>query len=300
MKQEPTFIKIGRKLRPLFLIRSLEKILKGFLNGNPINPFLTILIPPSYMYKKDTVRMAVCNGIKMKINLRHYNDHLTYWFFKNDILLQNIIDIIKPDDIVMDVGVNIGYYFLNFAKKAKKGFVYGFEPNPQVFAYWKTNCELNSFQNIKLNNIGLGHFKNLFEMEQINDNLGMNRIVASGTKSSNFQIEVEKLDDYVSQHGIAKVDVMKIDVEGFEMNVLLGAEKNISKWKPSLFIEIDEGNLQMNNSSFKTMEDWLTSKGYVILNALTFTNLTTEDVTAHFDILAVHSEKMEYISKFKK
>lgn len=300
MKREPTFIKIGRKLRPLFLIRSLEKILKVFLKGNPNNPFLTIMIPPSYMYKKDTYRMAVCNGIRMKINLRHYNDHLTYWFFKNNILLQNIIDVIRPDYIVMDVGVNIGYYLLNFANKAKKGYVHGFEPNPIVYDFAKNNCNLNPFQNIKLNNIGLGHCKNLFEMSQINDNLGMNRIVASGTQTNIFLIEVEKLDDYVSMHSLARVDVMKIDVEGFEMNVLLGAEQTIIKWKPSLFIEIDEENLQMNNGSFKAMNDWLTSKGYIILNALTLTILTKEDVTPHFDILAIHSEKKEYFSKFSK
>ena len=300
MNKEALDIRIGRKLRPLFLIRSLEKILKVFLNGNPNNPFLTIMIPPSYMYKKDTYRMAVCNGISMKINLRHYNDHLTYWFFKNDILLQNIIDVISPEDIVIDVGVNIGYYSLNFAKKACKGFVYGFEPNPKVYDFAKNNCSLNSFQNIKLNNIGLGHCKGLFEMAQINDNLGMNRIVASGTKNNNFLIEVEKLDDYVSRHSVARVDVIKIDVEGFEMNVLLGAEQAIRKCKPSLFIEIDEGNLQMNNSSFTAIKDWLTSKGYIVLNALTLTILTNEDVTPHFDILAIPSEKKEYFFKFSK
>lgn len=294
MNNETLYIRIGRKLRPLFLIRRLEILLKFFLNSYPNNPFLTIMIPPCYMYKKDTYRLAVCNGIKMEINLRHYNDHLTYWFFKNDILLKNIIDIISPEDVVIDVGVNIGYYFLNFAKKAIQGCVLGFEPNPKVFAFAKNNCSLNPFQNIRLNNIGLGHCKGLFEMAQINDNLGMNKIVASGTKNNSFLIEVQKLDDYISQNSIPKVDVMKIDVEGFEMNVLLGAEQSIREWKPYLFVEIDERNLQMNNSSFKSMEAWLISKGYIIMNAMTLTILSDDDLTAHFDILAVHSEKLKY------
>lgn len=97
------------------------------------------------MYKKDTYRLAVCNGIKMKINLRHYNDHLTYWYFQNGLLLKNIIDVIELEDIVIDVGVNIGYYFLNFANKANKEFVHSFEPNQEVFGYWTTNCDPKLF-----------------------------------------------------------------------------------------------------------------------------------------------------------
>lgn len=300
MAQESVFVKIGRKCRPLFLNVAFERLLKYSLTKFPDNKVLKILVPPSYMINNDRVRSFNQNGIKMELNLRHYNDHLTYWFSTQDVFLKNIVRIIQPNDVVIDVGINIGFYLLNFSKKARHGFVHGFEPNSKVLNYTKKNCSLNSFKNIKLNNFGLGNAKNSFQMAQINDNLGMNKIVATGASSQSFSIDVDVFDDYVDRENLSQIDVMKIDVEGYEMNVLLGAAKSIAKWKPFLFIEIDEENLNGNDTSFSKMQDWLLQKRYVVLNAITLEELKKEEISNHFDILAVHHDKMDYFQSLFK
>lgn len=300
MAQESVFVKIGRKCRPLFLNVAFERLLKYSLTKFPDNKVLKILVPPSYMINNDRVRSFNQNDIKMELNLRHYNDHLTYWFSTQDVFLKNIVRIIQPNDIVIDVGINIGFYLLNFSKKAQHGFVHGFEPNPKVLNYAKKNCSLNGFKNIQLNNFGLGNTKSSFQMAQINDNLGMNKIVTSSESSQSFLIDVEVFDDYVEREKLSKIDVMKIDVEGFEMNVLLGAAKSIAKWKPFLFVEIDEENLKGNDASFSKMKDWLMQSGYVVLNAITLKYLSPEEISNHFDILAVHKDKMDYFQSLLK
>ncbi|WP_320814529.1 FkbM family methyltransferase [Flavobacterium sp.] len=299
MKKESLGIRISRKLRPLFLNKWTEKLLRNCHINHPNNIFLKMMIPPSYFHKKVTIRKIVCNGINMELNLCHYNDHLTYWFAAKDTFLNNILRFVQPQDVVLDIGVNIGFYLLNFAKKANQGKVYGFEPNPTVFEFAKKNCELNQFKHVKLHNIGLGHVASSFQMAQINDNLGMNKIIAESTSGS-FTVQVQRLDDFVNQENINKVDIMKIDVEGFEMNVLLGAEAVIENHKPFLFIEIDEANLNENNASFLMMSTWLVNKGYVIKNAFSLEDLQPNETSNHFDIIAVHEDKLNLFQQLKK
>ncbi|MFN7045870.1 MAG: FkbM family methyltransferase [Flavobacterium sp.] len=299
MSQESFFVKIARKLRPVFLNSTLESMLRNCYLKNQNSLFLEKMIPPSYLHKSVANRFLNWNGLKMHLNLRHYNDHQTYWFAGKDTFLNNILRFVQPNDVVLDIGVNIGFYLLNFAKKANQGKVYGFEPNPTVFEFAKKNCELNELQHVKLNNIGLGHVASSFQMAQINDNLGMNKIVSESTSGS-FTVQVQRLDDFVNQENIAKVDVMKIDVEGFEMNVLLGAEEVIEKHKPFLFIEIDEANLNGNKASFQMMSAWLVNKGYVIKNAFSLEDLKPNEISNHFDIIAVHQDKLNLFQQLNK
>ena len=299
MSQESILVKIARRFRPVFLNKTLENTLRNCYLKNQNNLFLEKMIPPSYLHKSVANRFLNWNDLKMHLNLRHYNDHQTYWFAGKDTFLNNILRFVQPQDVVFDIGVNIGFYLLNFAKKANHGNVYGFEPNPIVFEFAKKNCELNQFQHVNLHNIGLGHVESSFQMAQINDNLGMNKIVAESTSGS-FTVQVQRLDDFVNQESIAKVDVMKIDVEGFEMNVLLGAEEVINKHKPFLFIEIDEANLNGNKASFQMMSTWLADKGYVIKNAFSLEDLQPNEISNHFDIIAVHQDKLNLFQQLKK
>lgn len=293
--------KIFRKFRFLFLFKPFEFFLRNLLNNKNSNKYLSLLVPQHYKYKKNDYRYFNELGIKMKLNLNHYNDHLTYWYFKKDILLNNIVNFINDKDIVFDVGVNIGYYLLNFSKKASNGYVYGFEPNPKVFNYVKYNCELNFSKNIHLSNIGLGNKEGNFKMAQINDNLGMNQIINSEKKQINsFTVKVDILDNFVKKNKIPTINVIKIDVEGFEFNVLKGAEKSIQNFKPILFIEIDEKNLNENNTSFKEIQTWLSHREYVLYDANSINIINNKITVNHFDILAIPSEKLSSYSYLLK
>ena len=292
------FAKICRKSRFIFLFKTTENILRFTLNKYPKNLYLSLLVPPHYCYKEDQIRDFNRDGIKMKLNLKHYNDHLTYWFSKKDKLLNNIVKLIKVNDVVFDVGVNIGYYLFNFSQKATQGCVYGFEPNPKVFKYVKHNLELNSFKNIVLTNLGLGNEKGVYKMAQINSNLGMNKIVESNSALKTFDISVDTLDNFVFENNISKIDVIKIDVEGFEFNVLKGAIESLKKFKPILFIEIDNQNLIKNNSSYFKLKNWLNLHEYCIYDASDFKELEEGFFNEHFDILSIPKDKVESYSSF--
>lgn len=178
--------------------------------------------------------------------------------------------MVKAGDVVFDLGANIGEVTLNMAKiVGEKGKVVAFEPYFATYEKLRHNCELNAFDNITLIQKALGAGKSLVQMVQVNEhNSGMNRIVPPGNDNlSTVAIETTSLDELVVTHKIAKVDLIKIDVEGFEIQVLSGARESLRKFRPKLFKEISDDNLKVHQSSDRELLDFLADFGYSTLDA---------------------------------
>lgn len=138
-------------------------------------------------------------------------------------------NILTTDDVVFDCGANSGYTSVFFSKViGTKGTVYAFEPHPLNLEAIYKNIELNNVGNISVVNAAVGSSKGeLFLSRHPNG-------CVTATDKDTFKVEVVKLDDFLPQ---ALPTFIKIDVEGFELEVLRGA-KNILKTKPKLDIEI--------------------------------------------------------------
>ncbi|MFM7079569.1 MAG: FkbM family methyltransferase, partial [Bacteroidota bacterium] len=185
------------------------------------------------------------------------------------------------------IGANIGQTALEFAKLSGKGsIVLAFEPHPGNFAAAKTNMALNDFSNIKLLNIGLGSNKTKLPITTCDHNSGSNKI-ASESNSNTTVVDIEKLDDILEIKNLTKVDLIKIDVEGFEMEVLKGAELTIRKFNPILFIELDDNNLKNQKSSANELVIFLKNLNFLIMDSETeqVISETTNFENCHFDII---------------
>ena len=190
---------------------------------------------------------------------------------------------------VLDVGANIGEVTLNMAKRVGVGgSVHAFEPDKLVFTKLQRNVNLNSFTNIHLKNFGLGNTdEELVLGAQVDSNLGGSRIqrhLLEGQK-----IRVTTIDKYVAGRRPASVDVIKIDVEGFEMHVLEGSLKTIQDFKPALFIEVNDNNLMDQGKSAMSLITLLMDLGYrEIRHAETGARIVPsgEFGGCHFDIIA--------------
>ena len=71
---------------------------------------------------------------------------------------------------------------------------------------------------------------------EVQNNYGGARIVVD--KENSIAINVRTLDDYVAEQSLKQIDVIKIDVEGFELNVLTGGKSSIESYRPKLFVEV--------------------------------------------------------------
>ncbi|MDF1672247.1 MAG: FkbM family methyltransferase [Vicingaceae bacterium] len=259
-------------------------------SGKTYGTFITKFPPNHYQYKKETIRQVSRNGINFSLDISDIMAWYIYFDFKEPAK-EKLYSLIKNSNTVIDIGANIGETSLNFAKLVgDKGKIYSFEPDPINYKSLEYNLSLNNFKNISLNNLGLGNQAGTFKIHTYdNNNKGMNRIVSNNSEVENYrEISVTTLNDYVKKQSINKIDVIKIDVEGFELNVLKGAKDVLKQFSPDLFIELDESNLIEQGSSAIELIALLSEFNYNIVNADNNNLVTINDNfdSCHYDIIA--------------
>lgn len=160
-------------------------------------------------------------------------------FFRNNI---------RPEDICFDVGGNVGYFSMLMSQAANKGVVHVFEPVPLNAALIRASAELNGFSNVVINNVALGDEKGSASFSVSVDS-AYSSLVATGriSEARNIEVAVLTIDNYVTEHSISKVDIMKVDVEGAEDLVIRGAVQLLSdaKRRPRIvLLELQDLNLK--------------------------------------------------------
>ena len=143
-----------------------------------------------------------------------------------------------PQGTVLDVGANIGNHTLYLAKFTSARVIHAFEPMPKSFYHLKSNVLLNRCDNVVLHNFALSDKAGSARMEFPDPiNQGMAKISNRGT-----EVQLLKLDDL----NFEEVSLIKIDVEGHEMNVLRGGFETLQRCRPHVYVEIqDENSLAM-------------------------------------------------------
>jgi len=138
-----------------------------------------------------------------------------------------------------DVGANIGYYSLMFSAKGFR--CHSFEPVKNTFLKLLSNVELNSFSNTTLNNFGISSTCCSREINISPDACGNNSLENKFQTKQTEQITLQTLDNYCLEKNIGLIDLLKIDVEGHENEVLLGASNLLYSFKiKEIFIEIND------------------------------------------------------------
>ena len=275
-------------IRIIFKFYLFEKLLRKLVNGKLPNSIIAKLVPNNYQYPKNSVRIFEYYGVMLKLDISDYLAHYLYFGFKDSSHIK-LYTLVKKDNLVLDIGTNFGTTILQFARIiGKDGLAYGFEPDPTNFSICQNNIKLNKFSNIRVENLGVGSKDDtLLLVVDSEYNRGMNKISLENNGKESFFVKIICIDDWVESKNITQVDLIKIDVEGFEMEVLKGAEKTLKTFKPLLFIELDNNNLKLHNSSAKELVEYLMFLGYEILHTETESVIlnTADFKNCHYDII---------------
>jgi FkbM family methyltransferase len=173
-------------------------------------------------------------------------------------------------DNFIDIGANLGYMSINASKiVGPKGKIISFEPDNTIYNLLENNISLNNVENIKLNKIGLSNYNGeasfniatesgLSRLENKNNNL---EGLILQTKTT---IKVNTLDSYLSENNFTnlKIKMIKIDVEGHELNILEGAVNVLKDSKPIIILEINPGALIQNDLSLTNIVNFLDPLDY--------------------------------------
>ncbi|WP_428326234.1 FkbM family methyltransferase [Nitrosopumilus sp.] len=154
---------------------------------------------------------------------------------------------IKPGDVVLDVGANIGYYTLLFAKLVgPQGHVFAFEPEPKNFELLTKNVNVNGYKNVTLIQKAVSNNNEIKNFYLTNTNTISHRLSKPHNECKSIKIETISLDDFIDKHDI--VNFIKIDIHGSEGNAIKGMlsilKKNetiklLQEWWPDAIKEYD-------------------------------------------------------------
>lgn len=196
------------------------------IRGRGLSKLPLVLKLNTFLFK--TIKTKEVEFFGCKLFLDKYDKyHLSFQDYKIPDVVKNSI---LPGQTVIDVGASIGIYTIFFAKMVgEKGKVYAFEPEPKNFELLKKNVEINGFKNVILENKAVSNISGIVKME-IADNIANHRITKNYSKPT-FNVLSVSIDDYFKKKS-DKIDFIKIDTEGYDGYVILGANETLTKNQP--------------------------------------------------------------------
>ena len=203
------------------------------------------------------------NGLLMQVCPAEHIQRQLFWhgfYEKQAILCWE--QLIRPGSTVLDIGANAGYYSLVAAPRA--GHVVGFEPATALRQQFETNLQLNHLQNVTIVPMAAGIARGettLFLSAA--DNTGMNAVkVPENFSGSRENVQVTDIDSWMAENNLPDVHLIKIDVEGAEMDVLTGMTQLLLRSRPILFVEVIAAQLAVFGQSPAILFGFLREKGY--------------------------------------
>jgi len=219
----------------------------------PMKSLSYLLVPPQKMQRL-RVRSGPGRGLLFELNPRW---EIPTWDGSYELEVQRALEErLKPGSVLYDVGANIGFYSLLAARQGAQ--VFAFEPDVQNAESLEHHARLNSLSaKIEVIRAAVFSTSGFVALEPADTARGHgNAHVGTDTEPSNSTVQVPctTLDDFAQEH--IGPDTIKIDVEGTESNVLEGAEKLFTQYRPHLICEVHDAA----NASF--VDTWLKNRGY--------------------------------------
>lgn len=175
--------------------------------------------------------------------------------------------------VVIDVGANVGYYTLGAAAGHSGVCVHAFEPNHDMAARLRENLALNGIMNVVVNEAGVGPQTGSAVLARCrgdeNCNDGMDYVVVGHDGGGGgVPIPMVCLDDYCSRNAIGAVSLLKIDVEGGEHGVLLGARRLLQERAiDCIVLELSEWSAKRSHTSTEAVKSLLHEAGFSLWRA---------------------------------
>ena len=169
-----------------------------------------------------------------------------------------------PIATIFDVGGNFGQTATRFAEAFPSAAIYTFEPVKSSFE--KLASAVAPFPRIKPFNIGMGDTAGTASIN-ITPSAGSNSIKAVGAGIDTAEIQIRTLDDFAAENGIRSIDLLKIDVEGYELQVLEGGRRLLSQGAVRFIFAkcVLSPNDEMPHTSFFDLHKVLDAAGFCFI-----------------------------------
>ena len=205
-------------------------------------------------------------GVRLKLRFPQNSDYISG---QSEIPVQReLARRVCPGDVVYDIGANVGFFSLIAARLVcQQGCVYSFEPVTENVVSIRENARLNDLNNVTLFDVAVGRTSGTAEL-LLTDWDGGSSLSTSLVKPdepiSRRAVQVVTLDDFVERENLRLPSFVKIDVEGVELDVLMGMSRTIARSKSVLLYELDDGDKDSFQRRWAELDAYVTGLGYKV------------------------------------
>ncbi len=314
----PVLVKIPKKDQVQTKIEYIEKEVIVELNNVKVISSKSIIkelikrpLRKTIKIYKKTIKKPSINNL-VKIDDRNLSiivpPDMKWTFSEGDYYEKNVIywaeKVInkQKNPYFYDVGANIGYYSLVIG--SKKIPTLSFEPVGNTFRCLKKNIKINNLSNVKAVKIALSDIPGESQINVYSssgNNSIVKRVIPVGHELKYLRKEKIKLEtiDNISQQYNAIPTFIKIDVEGFEKNVINGAQKTINKYKPVILFEASANTSIDAGYNVDDLAIILKKQHYILYglpnnaNDMRLTLIKSTHIPKNIDnVLAIHESKV--------
>lgn len=243
------------------------------------------------------------HGFLMELDRRDWAQRLTYFIgrYYEFGVLRTLDVLLRPGDHFVDVGANIGMTSLHArARVGATGRIDCFEPNPSTADLLDRHVALNNLKNVHVHRAALSDKREELQLRISDQHSGTATLAETEASDRSVTVPVLRGDDVID----GAPDVVKIDVEGFELRALRGMEGLLLRHRPALITEMIDQHLGRAGSSVLEVARWLSDRGYrascitsyrprrYLSERLKLVEVESpSDIGSHTDVLWTHSSK---------
>ena len=176
---------------------------------------------------------------------------------------------IPADAVVVDIGAHAGQFAKLFARMAPRGHVYAFEPSAYARSIMTPALAVNGVGNVTVLPHGLSDASAqavLHTPLKRSSAWGFGTAhlggAPQGAGEADQTVALERLDDFATRRGLARLDFIKADIEGWEMRALVGGEASLRAFQPALYLEVDDAMMARAGDTPAALFAWLSELGY--------------------------------------
>ncbi|GAB2664826.1 FkbM family methyltransferase [Kribbella swartbergensis] len=205
------------------------------------NPEL-VKVSPAWADSSVRVRRQ---GLRLDLDLRDNLQAVLYYAGRYEPAVRRfLVSELRQGDVVLDVGANIGLHALTAANRLRElggGRVIAFEPAADCLAKLRTAADHNDLQ-VEVVPAALGERQYYAELRADSRydeaDAGVRSLYGDGAVVQ--EVPVIRLDDWVREHGLQRLDVVKLDIEGSEVSALSGAAHTLTRLRPRAVLVEDK------------------------------------------------------------
>jgi len=174
---------------------------------------------------------------------------------------------VPPDGVVCDVGAHAGQFTKLLSRLAPEGRVYAFEPGGYARSILTRVVALHRLRNVEICPMGLGDRAEAATLSvplkrSGSMGFGLGHIGADARASATESVPLTTLDAFVRDRGLARLDFIKADIEGWEMRMLAGAAGAIARFRPALLLEVVATHLARAGDTQAGIWQFFAAQGY--------------------------------------